>query len=217
MDTTSTNVETIDRPVQRAVLYARWWQAGPIPPPLPVGNPRVAMYISFGSVAQLVLCRGDVECGAQLDMACAYAANEGWDIVGALTDVGTVDNLWGSSRVSTGHGHHARRASRCPRGEPSGPRRTRRADYRRHRQRAQPGGRMPDGGQQRVRLSASPMSTASRAERSRATGLWAMTIALDQGRLPDDEPRPAFYLLARPHPAGIPPPTDRGPRSTSQE
>jgi len=182
MNTTSTEIETIDRPVQRAILYARWWQAGPIPPPLFNGNPRVAMYIRVGSVKQLQLVRGEAECGTQRDMASyAYTGDEGWDIVGAFKDVGTVDKVW--DRPAFRQVMDIMRAGQATVLVVSHlDRFARRADHRRYCQ--------------------------------RAGGSWAMTVALDQERLPDDEPRPAFHLLARPHLAGIPPPTDGGLGST---
>ncbi len=61
------------------------------------------------------------------------------------------------------------------------------------------------------------MNIVSCAKRFRVAGLWTVTVAPNQARPTGDEPRLAFHLLARPHPAGIPPPTDQGPRSTSQE
>jgi len=87
MNMTSTDTATIDHPVQRAVLYARWEQADWIPS-------RGAVYLRFNSMEQVERYYGGAECDEQLAMARGYAKNKGWDIVRDYRDIGTVDNPW---------------------------------------------------------------------------------------------------------------------------
>jgi len=61
MNMTSTDTATIDHPVQRAVLYARWEQADWIPS-------RGAVYLRFNSMEQVERYYGGAECDGQADV-----------------------------------------------------------------------------------------------------------------------------------------------------